>query len=103
MQTLTFTPQNYLRAHAQLAERLDWSAFQAGVDLVARKFAEGRRVITCGNGGSASTASHYITDWAKMGNLATGGSTAASPCATTSGSSPPTATTCRTTRSSWAS
>lgn len=73
MQTLTFTPQNYLRAHAQLAERLDWSAFQAGVDLVVRKFAEGRRVITCGNGGSASTASHYITDWAKMGNLATGG------------------------------
>jgi D-sedoheptulose 7-phosphate isomerase len=73
METLAFSPQNYLEAHAQLAGRLDWAALQAGVDLVTRKFREGRRVITCGNGGSASTASHYITDWNKMGNLATGG------------------------------
>jgi len=73
MKTLDFTPQNYLAAHAQLVERLDWAGFQAGVDLVKRKFLEGKRVITCGNGGSASTASHYITDWTKMGNLATGG------------------------------
>jgi len=73
METLNFSPQNYLAAHAQLAQRLDWAAFQAGVDLVKRKFTEGKRVITCGNGGSASTASHYITDWNKMGNLATGG------------------------------
>jgi D-sedoheptulose 7-phosphate isomerase len=73
METLSFTPQNYLQAHAQLAARLDYLGFQAGVDIIARKFAEGKRVITCGNGGSASTASHYITDWNKMGNLATGG------------------------------
>jgi D-sedoheptulose 7-phosphate isomerase len=70
---LAFSPKNYLHAHAQLAQRLDWAAIQAGVDLVTRKFTDGRRVITCGNGGSASTASHYITDWNKMGNLATGG------------------------------
>jgi D-sedoheptulose 7-phosphate isomerase len=73
METTVFTPKNYLDAHAQLAKRLDWASFQAGVDLVKRKFLEGKRVITCGNGGSASTASHYITDWSKMGNLATGG------------------------------
>lgn len=73
METVPFTPKNYFAAHAQLAERLDWNMFQSGVDLVQRKFLEGKQVITCGNGGSAATASHYITDWNKMGNLAMGG------------------------------
>lgn len=67
-----FSIRNYLQAHAHLAERCDLTAFQAGVDLVRSKFLEGRKIITCGNGGSASTASHYITDWNKMVNLATG-------------------------------
>lgn len=67
-----FTIQNYFRAHAELAGRLDLATFQAGVDLVRTKFEQGRKIITCGNGGSASTASHYITDWNKMVNLATG-------------------------------
>jgi D-sedoheptulose 7-phosphate isomerase len=29
-------------------------------------FKNGNKVFTCGNGGSAHTASHYITDWVKM-------------------------------------
>ncbi len=40
--------------------------------MINTKFNEGKKIITCGNGGSASTASHYITDWNKMVNLATG-------------------------------
>jgi len=70
--TTPFSIRNYLQAHAALAGRIDTSAFQAGVDLVRAKFLEGRKIITCGNGGSASTASHFITDWNKMVNLATG-------------------------------
>lgn len=70
--TKPFTVENYLSAHAQLAERLDRAAFQAAIDLLRSKFQSGRKIITCGNGGSASTASHYITDWNKMVNLATG-------------------------------
>ena len=66
-----FTIQNYLEAHLQLASKLDISSFQAGVDLIKDKFLVGKKIITCGNGGSASTASHYITDWNKMVNLAT--------------------------------
>jgi len=69
---LNFSIQNYLSAHAELAKKLDMSEFQAGVDLVREKFESGKKIFTCGNGGSASTASHFITDWNKMVNLATG-------------------------------
>lgn len=67
-----FTIKNYLDAHAALAEKLDINGFQLGVDVIRKKFESGKKIITCGNGGSASTASHYITDWNKMVNLATG-------------------------------
>lgn len=72
MNSVPFTIEAYLRAHAALAQKCDLAAFQRGVDLVVEKFKTGKKIFTCGNGGSASTASHYITDWAKMANLATG-------------------------------
>jgi D-sedoheptulose 7-phosphate isomerase len=67
-----FTIPSYLAAHARLAGKLDEQAFQRGVELVRTAFEAGRQIITCGNGGSAYAASHYITDWNKMVNLATG-------------------------------
>jgi D-sedoheptulose 7-phosphate isomerase len=67
-----FSIDNYFKAHADLASKLNISMFQAGVDLIKQKFEDGKKIFTCGNGGSASTASHYITDWNKMVNLATG-------------------------------
>ena len=67
-----FSVSRYLEAHTRLAGKLDERAFQAGVDLVRRAFDAGKQIITCGNGGSAHAASHYITDWNKMVNLATG-------------------------------
>lgn len=67
-----FTVSNYLAAHARLAQQLDTTAFQKGIDMVRAAFEGGKKILTCGNGGSASTASHYITDWNKMVNLATG-------------------------------
>jgi D-sedoheptulose 7-phosphate isomerase len=67
-----YSVAHYLAAHARLADKLDQRAFQAGVDLVRRAFDSGAQIITCGNGGSAYAASHYITDWNKMVNLATG-------------------------------
>jgi D-sedoheptulose 7-phosphate isomerase len=68
----SFTVSNYLIAHQDLGQKLDTKAFQKGIEMVAAAFENGKKVITCGNGGSASTASHYITDWNKMINLATG-------------------------------
>jgi D-sedoheptulose 7-phosphate isomerase len=67
-----FTVSNYLTAHQQLAQRLDANTFQRGIEMITAAFEGGMKIITCGNGGSATTASHYITDWNKMINLATG-------------------------------
>jgi len=67
-----FTVSNYLAAHTRLAQQLNTDAFQKGIDMIKAAFECGNKIITCGNGGSASTASHYITDWNKMVNLATG-------------------------------
>ena len=70
--TTQFTVSNYLSSHKLLAEKLNIDSFQQGIDMIRNAFENGRKIITCGNGGSASTASHYITDWNKMINLATG-------------------------------
>ena len=69
---MNFSIDNYFKAHVDLSSKLNIPMFQAGVDLIKKKFEEGKKIITCGNGGSAFTASHYITDWNKMVNLATG-------------------------------
>ena len=60
-----FSVAAYLASHVSLGQRVDISAFQAGIDLVCRAVEQGRQVITCGNGGSAYAASHFITDWGK--------------------------------------
>lgn len=67
-----FTVANYLSAHYQIARKIDVEIFQKGIEVIKATFDSGKKIITCGNGGSASTASHYITDWNKMVNLATG-------------------------------
>ena len=67
-----FSISRYLAAHHDLARTLDQAAIEAGIEVVRTAFAAGRQIITCGNGGSAYAASHYITDWNKMVNLATG-------------------------------
>lgn len=67
-----FSIDKYLGAHAKLAESLNHDEINFGINLIREKFLSGKQIFTCGNGGSASTASHYITDWNKMIRLATG-------------------------------
>lgn len=67
-----FTVSNYLLAHQQLEHRLDPEMFERGIEIIKSAFENDKKIITCGNGGSALTASHYITDWTKMVHLATG-------------------------------
>jgi len=66
-----FSTRNYIYEHQKVLERLNENSLQAAINMVGRAFKAGKKIVTCGNGGSASTASHYITDWAKMINLAT--------------------------------
>jgi D-sedoheptulose 7-phosphate isomerase len=67
-----FTVSNYLTAHSLIAEKIDTHSIQKGIEMICMAFENGKKIITCGNGGSASTASHYITDWNKMVNILTG-------------------------------
>ena len=69
---MKFTIENYISQHANAFGSLDIPGVQRCLDLITRTIKNNKKIITCGNGGSASTASHYITDWNKMYNLATG-------------------------------
>jgi D-sedoheptulose 7-phosphate isomerase len=64
--------ESYFSAHTKLFSCLDYSSIERAISLIDIHFRNNRKIITCGNGGSALTASHYITDWNKMINLATG-------------------------------
>jgi D-sedoheptulose 7-phosphate isomerase len=69
---IQFTVDNYLNSHVALFKKLNESQLSNGIKLILEKYRGGSKIITCGNGGSAYTASHYITDWNKMVNLTTG-------------------------------
>ncbi len=69
---MEFSINNYIEQHAKVFVSMDFSEIQKCLDLVTTTIDEGNKIITCGNGGSASTASHYVTDWNKMYNAATG-------------------------------
>jgi len=69
---MKFSISNYIEQHAVVFGSMDKLAIQRCLDLLINTVASDKKIITCGNGGSASTASHYITDWNKMFNLATG-------------------------------
>jgi D-sedoheptulose 7-phosphate isomerase len=47
------------------AKLLDHGEFDNGINLIDQALKNGKPVITFGNGGSGSTASHYICDWNK--------------------------------------
>lgn len=67
-----FTVKNYFDSHTSLFKKIDDLEINTAIELLKTKYLAGKKIITCGNGGSAYTASHYITDWNKMVNLATG-------------------------------
>ncbi len=60
--------EDYFQEHSNVQKKLDLSNLRNIVNLINQKFKDGKTVFTFGNGGSAHTASHFITDWIKMGN-----------------------------------
>lgn len=69
---MQFSINNYINEHAKIFAHMDQNKIQRCLDLVINTIKENKKILTCGNGGSASTASHFITDWNKMYNLETG-------------------------------
>jgi D-sedoheptulose 7-phosphate isomerase len=61
---MTF-PEQYRAQLLDTVQALDLAQVQRAIDLLEQARDEGRRVFTCGNGGSASTASHFATDMVK--------------------------------------
>jgi D-sedoheptulose 7-phosphate isomerase len=47
-------------------DKLDHNDFDNCSSIIANYINKNNKILSCGNGGSASTASHYITDWVKM-------------------------------------
>lgn len=68
---MKFTVEDYILEHSKVFNLMNKNEIYESIRLVQNTIIENKKIITCGNGGSASTASHYITDWNKMYNLAT--------------------------------
>jgi D-sedoheptulose 7-phosphate isomerase len=58
-------PQLYKGELLNAIESLDLNKVNQAIRILAAARDEGRRIFVCGNGGSASTASHFATDLVK--------------------------------------
>jgi D-sedoheptulose 7-phosphate isomerase len=58
-------PQLYKDELLQAIESIDLEKVGRAIEILAQARADGRRIFVCGNGGSASTASHFATDLVK--------------------------------------
>lgn len=64
--------KTYLSRLSRVIESCDKDAFDRGLALVRSAWEDGKQIITLGNGGSAMTALHFVTDWNKMIYLSSG-------------------------------
>jgi D-sedoheptulose 7-phosphate isomerase len=64
--------KGYLTRLSQTIEALDIKAFDHAIGLIRAAWENSKQIIVFGNGGSALTAQHYVTDWNKAIYLKTG-------------------------------
>ena len=62
---MTRTTHSYLTEMSALLLELSPGEIDLAIDLFWNNYKEGRRVVFCGNGGSAATASHLPADFQK--------------------------------------
>jgi len=58
-------PELYKADLLRSIETIDLEKVRQVIDILSRARAEGRQIFVCGNGGSASTASHFVCDMVK--------------------------------------
>ncbi len=68
---MKFSIDKYIKEHQNVIKKLDKTKLTKVIDLIFQSYLGGKKIFTCGNGGSASTASHMITDWNKMTTTST--------------------------------
>ena len=61
---MTF-PQKYRDELLKTIDAIDLDKVQQAIDIFIEARDRGRHIFVCGNGGSASTASHFVTDMVK--------------------------------------
>ena len=61
----TSFPQMYKTDVLKAIETVDLEKVEQAIQTLIRARDEGRRIFVCGNGGSASTASHFVCDMVK--------------------------------------
>ena len=57
--------QNYLSEIGRVAEVISIADIDQAIDILFKAWDKGNQVFTCGNGGSASTATHFACDLSK--------------------------------------
>jgi D-sedoheptulose 7-phosphate isomerase len=72
MSSISSPSSVYLTRLLTCLNSLDRAELDHGIGLIRDAWLNERQIITLGNGGSAMTALHFITDWNKMVHLATG-------------------------------
>jgi D-sedoheptulose 7-phosphate isomerase len=58
--------RDYLNKLSVAIESLDALAMDEAIDVIRQGWQRGNQIIALGNGGSAVTAIHFMTDWSKM-------------------------------------
>jgi D-sedoheptulose 7-phosphate isomerase len=69
---MNITTCAYLSQLQKTLAELDAEAMDKAIAMIGDAWKEGRQIITLGNGGSAITALHFVTDWNKSIFLSTG-------------------------------
>ncbi len=59
-------PLKYFSELKLAIQKAPIDAINAAIKEIQIAIDDGKNVFVCGNGGSALTASHYVTDWGKM-------------------------------------
>jgi D-sedoheptulose 7-phosphate isomerase len=62
-------PERYKANLLEAIETIDLKQVERVTELLAEARQEGRRIFICGNGGSATTSSHFCTDMVKGASL----------------------------------
>lgn len=70
--SVEFSVSSYFDQLTRLIGKLDLTAVEDAISLIRSAWMDKRKILVCGNGGSALTASHYINDWNKMAFLSSG-------------------------------
>ena len=60
------TATDYYAKLTKTLINMDTSTIELAIKKIESTVNAGNWIFTCGNGGSASTASHFVTDWGKM-------------------------------------